>query len=121
MHTIERKEHTLNVRAEEGVGALSKFTFEEAALPYALAVQAPIMLAKYWACTDVWTFKYTITADKVVATPAVPPKKKFRTPGLHIGPMPSLLPSISAGPSALSAESPAQVKTQKGYQGLWWG
>ena len=121
MHTIDRKEHTLDIPAEGGVGALSKFTFEEVALPYALAVQVPIMLAKYWACTDVWTFRYTITADKVVATPAVPPKKKFRTPGLHIGPMPGLLPSTSAGPSVPPVESPAQVKTQKRYQGLWWG
>lgn len=121
MHTIDRKEHTLSVPAEGGIGALSKFTFEEVALPYALAVQAPIMLAKYWACTDVWTFQYTITMDKVVATPVVPPKKKFRTPGLHIGPMPDLLPSISAGPSAPPVVSPAQVKTQERYQGLWWG
>lgn len=121
MHTIDRKGHTINVPAEGGVGALSKFTFEEVALPYALAVQAPIMLAKYWNCTDVWTFKYTITAGEVVATPVIPPKKKFRTPGLHIGPMPDLLPSISAGPSVPPVESPAQVKTQKRYQGLWWG
>ena len=120
MHTIDRREHTLSVPVEGGLGALSKFTFEQAALPYALAVQAPIMLAKYWSCTDNWTFKYTITADKAVATPVVP-KKKHRTPGLHIGPMPGLLPSLSAGPAAPPAESPAQVKTQKRYQGLWWG
>ncbi|KAF9650140.1 hypothetical protein BDM02DRAFT_3185686 [Thelephora ganbajun] len=120
MHTIDRKTHMLNVSAEGGLDALSKFAFEEAALPYALAVQAPIMLAKYWTCTDTWTFKYTITANRAIATPVVP-KKKYRTPGLHIGPMPDLLPSISAGPVALPAESPAQVKTQKRYQGLWWG
>ena len=78
------------------------------------------MLAKYWSCTDNWIYKYTITADKAIATPIVP-KKKFRTPGLHIGPMLDLLPSVSAGPAALPAESPAQVKTQKRYQGLWWG
>lgn len=121
MHTIDRKGHTLSTPADGGVDALSKFTFEEAALPYALAVQTPIMLAKYWACTDTWIFKYTITADKAIASPVVPSNKKFRTPGLHIGPMPELLPSISAGPSALPAESPAQAKTQKRYQGLWWG
>ena len=121
MHTVDRTGHTLCIPADGGIGALSKFTFEEAALPYSLAVQVPIMLAKYWTCTDAWTFKYTITADKVVATPLVSPKKKFRTPGLHIGPMPNLLPSISAGPSAPSVESPAEVKTQKRYQGLWWG
>lgn len=121
MHTIDRQGHTLNVSAEGGISALSRFTFEEVALPYALAVQAPIMLAKYWAPTDVWTFKYTIAEDKVVASPVVPPKKKFRTPGLHIGPMPDLLPSISAGPSAPLVVSPAEVKTQKRYQGLWWG
>jgi len=120
MHTIDRKGDTLSVPAEGGLDSLSKFTFEEAALPYALAVQAPIMLAKYWTCTDNWMFKYTITADKTVATPVVP-KKKHRTPGLHIGPMPDLLPSISTGPVALAAESPAQAKTQKRYQGLWWG
>jgi hypothetical protein len=120
MHTIVRKEHMLNVSAEGGIGALSKFTFEEAALPYALAVQTPTVLVKFWACTDTWTFKYTVTAEKAVATPVVP-KKKFRTPGLHIGPMPDLLPSISAEPSAPPVESPAQVKTQKRYQGLWWG
>jgi len=120
MHTIDRKGDTLSVPVEGGLDALSKFTFEEAALPYALAVQAPIMLAKFWTCTDNWTFKYTITADKAVANPVVP-RKKHRTPGLHIGPMPDLLPSISAGPAALAAESPAQVKTQKRYQGLWWG
>jgi len=120
MHTIDRRGHTLSVPAEGGLDALSGFAFEEAALPYALAVQAPIMLAKYWACTDNWTFKYTITADKTVVTPVVP-KKKFRTPGLHIGPMPDLLPSASARPAALSADSPAQVKTQKRYQGFWWG
>ena len=120
MHTIDRTGETLSLPAEGGLGALSKFTFEEAALPYALAVQAPIMLAKYWTCTDNWSFKYTITADKTVATPVVPPKK-YRTPGLHIGPMPDLLPSVSAGPAALRAESPTQVKTQKRYQGLWWG
>ena len=121
MHTIDRRDHTLSIPVEGGVGALSKFTFEEVALPYALAVQAPIMLAKYWACTDGWTFKYTITPDNVVASPAVSPKKKYRTPGLHIGPMPDLLPAISTGPSAPPVESPAQVKTQKRYQGLWWG
>jgi len=120
MHTIDRKGHTLSVPAQKGLEALSKFTFEEAALPYALAVQAPIMLAKYWSCTDSWTFKYTIMADKAVATPVVP-KKKHRTPGLHIGPMPALLPSASDGPSPVPADSPAQVRTQKRYQGLWWG
>ena len=120
MHTIDRKGHTLSVPAQKGLDALSKFTFEEAALPYALAVQAPIMLAKYWSCTDSWTFRYTIIADKAVATPVVP-RKKHRTPGLHIGPMPALLPSASDGPSAVPADSPAQVKTQKRYQGLWWG
>jgi len=120
MHTIDRKGHTLSVPVQKGLDALSKFTFEEAALPYALAVQAPIMLAKYWSCTDNWTFKYTIVADKAVATPVVP-KKKHRTPGLHIGPMPALFPSASDGPSAVPADSPAQVKTQKRYQGLWWG
>ena len=119
MHTIDRNGHTLIVPAEGALDALSKFTFEEAALPYALAVQAPIILAKYWTCTDPWKFKYTITADKVVATPVVP-EKKYRTPGLHIGPIPSLSRSASAGP-ALPADSPAQVKTQKRYQGLWWG
>ena len=121
MHTIDRKEHTLNTSAEGGIGALSKFTFEEAALPYALAVQTPIMLAKYWSCTDTWTFKYTITGDKPTAAPVVSPKKKFRTPGLHIGPMPKLLPSISSGPSDRAGELGTQVKTQKRYQGLWWG
>lgn len=120
MHTIDRKGHTLIVPAEGALDALSKFTFEEAALPYALAVQAPIMLAKYWTCTDIWTFKYTIMADKAVATPVVP-KKKHKTPGLHIGPMPDLLPSISAGPATPPAEPHAQVRTQKRYQGLWWG
>ena len=120
MHTIDRKGHTLNLPAERGLVALSKFTFEEAALPYALAVQAPIMLAKYWSCTDNWTFKYTITADKAIATPVVP-TKKHRTPGLHIGPMPGLSPSVSARPDALLTDSPAQVKSQKRYQGLWWG
>lgn len=121
MHTIDRKGHVLDVPAEGGFNALSKLTFEEVALPYALAVQAPIMLAKYWACTDVWTFKYTVTLDKVVANPVLPPKRKFRTPGLHIGPMPDLLPSSPIGPSPPPEESPAQVKTQKRYQGLWWG
>ena len=120
MHTIDRKGHTLDVPAEGALDALSKLTFEEAALPYALAVQAPIMLAKYWSCTDTWTLKYTIMADKAVAAPVVP-KKKHRTPGLHIGPMPDLLPSISAGPATPPAESHAQVRTQKRYQGLWWG
>ena len=121
MHTIDRKGQTLTMPAEGGVGALSKFTFEEAALPYSLAVQAPIMLAKYWACTDSMTFKYTITAEKAVPTPVVPPKKKFRTPGLHIGPMPGLLASASAGSSMPPVEPSTQVKTQKRYQGLWWG
>ena len=121
MHTIDRKGQTLNVPAEGGLDALSKFTFEEAALPYALAIQVPIMLAKYWSCTDPWTFKYTITAEKAVASPVVPPKKKFRTPGLHIGPMPDLLPSNSVRAPVQPAETPAQVKTQKRYQGLWWG
>jgi len=120
MHTIDRKGHTLSVPAAGGLVALSKFAFEDAALPYALAVQAPIMLAKYWSCTDSWTFKYTIMADKTVATPVLP-TKKHRTPGLHIGPMPGLSPSVSAGPAALPADSPAQVKSQKRYQGLWWG
>ena len=120
MHTIDRKGHTLNVPAEGALEGLTKFTFEEAALPYALAVQAPIMLAKYWTCTDSWTFKYTITADKAVASP-VAPKKKHRTPGLHIGPMPELLPSISSRPSTPPADFHVQVRTQKRYQGLWWG
>ena len=121
MHTIDRRGHTLSVPVEGGLEALSKFTFEEAALPYALAVQAPIMLAKYWTCTDNWIFKYTIMANKAVPTPIAPPKKKHRTPGLHIGPMPDLLASVSAGPTALPVESHAQVKSQKRYQGLWWG
>ena len=121
MHTIDRKGHTLDVPAEGALEALSRLTFEEAALPYALAVQAPIMLARYWTCTDNWVFKYTITADKAVATPVVPPKKKYRTPGLHIGPMPDLFASISTGPAAPPVESHAQVKSQKRYQGLWWG
>lgn len=120
MHTIDRRGDTLNVPAERGLDALSKFTFEEAALPYALAIQTPIMLAKYWSCVESWTFRYTITADKPVAAPVVP-KKKHRTPGLHIGPMPDLSPSASARPAALPTESSAQVKTQKRYQGLWWG
>ena len=119
MHTVDRKGHTLDVPAAGALDALSKFTFEEAALPYALAIQAPIALTKYWTCTDSWTFKYTITADKAVATP-VPPKKKHRTPGLHIGPMPDLS-VLSAGPVTLPTESHTQVKTQKRYQGLWWG
>jgi len=120
MHTIDRKGHTLSIPAEGGLNALSKFNFEDAALPYALAVQVPIVLAKYWTCTDNWTFRYTITADKTVATP-VALKKKHRTPGLHIGPMPDLLTSISAGPAVQPVDPPAQVKTQKRYQGLWWG
>jgi len=65
-------------------------------------------------------FRYTIMADKPVATPIVP-KKKHRTPGLHIGPMPDLSPSTPARPVALFTEPSAQVKTQKRYQGLWWG
>ena len=121
MHTIDRKGNTLDVSAEGGLEALSKLTFEEAALPYALAVQTPITLARYWTCTDNWVFRYTIVADKAVATPVVAPKRKYRTPGLHIGPMPELLASASAGPVALPAESHAQVRSQKRYQGLWWG
>lgn len=120
MHTINRRGDSLHVPAERGLDALSKFTFEEAALPYALAIQTPIMLSKYWSCVESWTFRYTITADKPVATPVVP-KKKHRTPGLHIGPMPDLSPSASARLAVLSTEPSAQVKTQKRYQGLWWG
>ena len=36
MHTIDQTGDTLSLPAEGGLGALSKFTFEEAALPYAL-------------------------------------------------------------------------------------
>ena len=121
MPTIDRKGHTLTIPAKGGVGSLSKFTFKEAAFPYSLAIQAPIMLAKYWACTDSWTFQYTITAERATPTPVVPPEKKFRTPGLHIGPIPGLLASASAGSTTPPVESSAQVKTQKRYQGLWWG
>ena len=121
MHTIDRKGHTLTIPVEGGVGSLSKFTFEEVALPYSLAIQAPIMLAKYWACTNSWTFQYTTTVERAVPTPVVPPEKKSRTPGLHIGPMPGLLASASAGSSTPPVEPSAQVKTQKRYQGLWWG
>lgn len=82
MHTVNRQGLTLNVPLEGGVGALSNFTFEEAALPYALAVQAPIILAKRWSCTHAWTLRYTIPMDNPTATPVAFPKKKFQTPGL---------------------------------------
>lgn len=70
--------------------------------PYALVVQAPIVLAKRWSCAHPW---YTITMNKPAATPVVPPEEKSRTPGTHIG----------------SASTSAQVKTQERCQGIWWG
>jgi hypothetical protein len=105
MRIVNRQAPTLDMPAEGGIGALSVLTFKEAALPYALAVQTSISLSGHWACTDTWTFKYSITPDDSAATPLVPPKKNFRTPGLHVGPQ----------------SSPTQLRVEERYQGIWWG
>ncbi|EIW79400.1 hypothetical protein CONPUDRAFT_145439 [Coniophora puteana RWD-64-598 SS2] len=123
--------------------------FEQAAGPYALALQIAAGIATFWTPTDEWEYKFTITPPSVVPPTSAPvpapgpgaaPPLASAAAGsgpdgghmeLHAAMMAAynhnanLMPSSSsAAPDTAASPAPpplVQTVTQTRYQGLWWG
>jgi len=106
----------------------SGLRFNEAAAPYAVAVQIAATLAGCWTMTDEWEFKHTVGPT---VGPNGAPMTPGRIPSLHdvltasMDHNAALHGKVDSGSisslNALPKLSMAQIVTQRRYQGMWWG
>jgi Transcription-silencing protein, cryptic loci regulator Clr2/Transcription-silencing protein Clr2 len=109
----------------------SGLRFNQAAAPYAVAVQIAATLAGCWTMTDEWEFKHTVGPTVGPNGPLTQTLTPGRIPSLHDVLTASMDHNAAlharadsgsiSGLNAFPKLSMAQTVTQRRYQGMWWG
>ncbi|KAG5219890.1 Cryptic loci regulator [Salix suchowensis] len=109
-------------------------SFNDAASPYAVALQIAARLTAYWSLTDDWEYTYTIpsepnrnTADSLAAAivraqsaPNAPQSRPYPNTSAP-DPLMSQSEFNSLSTQVMGPIPPSQKVTQTRYQGVWWG
>ncbi|KAJ8695270.1 hypothetical protein PTI98_007877 [Pleurotus ostreatus] len=109
-------------------------SFNDAASPYAVALQIAARLTAYWSLTDDYEYTYTIPSEPNRNTPDSLAAAIVRAQSAPNAPQSRPYPNTSAPDPQMSqsefnslntqvmgAAPPSQTVTQTRYQGVWWG